>query len=105
MKSVRVSLGEVADFINGVAFKPDDWGDEGQRIIRIQNLTDASKPYNRTTRVVPEKYHVHPGDLLVSWSATLGVFVWDEPDVGLLNQHIFRALIITPTKTQLCAKT
>lgn len=33
---------------------------------------------------------VHPGDLLVSWSATLGVFEWPGPDVAVLNQHIFR---------------
>jgi type I restriction enzyme, S subunit len=88
----RVPLGSVAEFINGVAFKPADWSEEGHCIIRIQNLTDGSKPYNRTTRIVNEKYHVRPGDLLVSWSATLGVFVWDGPEVGLVNQHIFRVV-------------
>ncbi len=86
------ALGEVAQFINGAAFKPEDWGEVGLPIIRIQNLTDPSKPYNRTTRVVADKLHVQPGDLLVSWSATLGVFVWDRDDVGLLNQHIFRVV-------------
>lgn len=91
-QSVRVPLGEVAEFINGVAFKPADWSDEGQRIVRIQNLTDSSKPFNCTTRVVDDKYHVRAGDMLVSWSATLGVFVWDGPDVALVNQHIFRVL-------------
>jgi type I restriction enzyme S subunit len=35
---------------------------------------------------------VNPGDLLVSWSATLGVFEWNEPEVALLNQHIFRVV-------------
>jgi type I restriction enzyme, S subunit len=92
IRHVRVQLGHVAEFINGVAFKPADWSDEGHRIIRIQNLTDGSKPYNRTTRVVHMKYQVRPGDLLVSWSATLGVFVWDGPDIGLVNQHIFRVV-------------
>ncbi len=86
------SLGEVAQFINGAAFKPEDWGDSGFPIIRIQNLTDASKPFNRTTRTVAEKLQVHPGDLLVSWSATLGVFTWNRPEIGLLNQHIFRVI-------------
>ena len=87
MNDVR-AIGEVAGFVNGCAFKPSDWGQEGKPIIRIQNLTDGDKPYNRTTRVVDEKYHISKGDLLVSWSATLGVFVWDGED-GLLNQHIF----------------
>jgi type I restriction enzyme S subunit len=86
-----VPLGEVADFINGVAFKPDDWGDKGTKIIRIQNLNDKNKPYNRTTRSVDKKYIVQTGDILVSWSASLGVFEWsDEP--ALLNQHIFRVV-------------
>ncbi|THJ66483.1 restriction endonuclease subunit S [Arthrobacter echini] len=88
----RVRLGEVADFINGAAFKPEDWGPTGARIIRIQNLSDPSKAYNRTERIVPQKLHVRPGDLLVSWSASLGVFVWDQDDIALLNQHIFRVI-------------
>lgn len=92
MSSNMVALGDVAQFINGAAFKPDDWGDEGFPIIRIQNLTDPSKPFNRTNRAVAEKLHVHHGDLLVSWSATLGVFTWNKEETGLLNQHIFRVI-------------
>ncbi|MFI4854811.1 MAG: restriction endonuclease subunit S [Phycisphaerales bacterium JB065] len=92
MTCQRVTLGEVAEFINGVAFKPVDWEDTGKRIIRIQNLNDPSKPFNRTTCEVDSKYHVHPGDILVSWSASLGVFEWKEPDTALVNQHIFRVL-------------
>lgn len=92
MTSKYVQLGDVAEFINGAAFKPEDWGEEGFRIIRIQNLNDPGKPYNRTTRRVPERLYAQPGDLLVSWSASLGVFEWSGPDVGLVNQHIFRVL-------------
>ena len=90
MIEARVQLGDVADFINGVAFKPADWEESGRRILRIQNLTDPTKPFNRTNRAVAKKYEVAPGDLLVSWSATLGVFVWEGPDTALVNQHIFR---------------
>lgn len=92
MSGMTGSLGDVAEFINGAAFKPEDWGDEGARIIRIQNLTDPAKPYNRTMRDVSERIKVQPKDLLVSWSATLGVFEWNGPDVGYLNQHIFRVV-------------
>jgi type I restriction enzyme S subunit len=92
MTASRSTLGEVAEFINGAAFKPEDWTEAGQPIIRIQNLTDPSKPFNRTTRTVASKYQVDPGDLLVSWSATLGVFEWNRAEAGLLNQHIFRVL-------------
>ena len=92
MSRSRVPLGDIADFVNGVAFKPDDWEESGKRIIRIQNLTDSTKPFHRTNRAVAKKYEVSPGDLLVSWSATLGVFVWEGPDTVLVNQHIFRVV-------------
>ncbi|MBD2254700.1 restriction endonuclease subunit S [Nostoc parmelioides] len=92
MTQTFVQLGSVAEFINGAAFKPEDWGESGLRIIRIQNLTDPSKPFNRTERTVSELVRVQPGDLLVSWSATLGVFEWGGADEALLNQHIFRVL-------------
>lgn len=92
MKARLATLGEVAEFINGAAFKPSDWGDAGKKIIRIQNLTDSSKPYNKTTRSVNKKLTVNYGDILVSWSATLGVFVWTEKDEAVLNQHIFKVI-------------
>lgn len=89
---MSVALGDVAQFINGFAFKPGDWHDDGVPIVRIQNLTDPSKPINRTMREVDDKFRVRPGELLVSWSATLGVFVWDSPESAWVNQHIFRVV-------------
>ena len=83
-----VKLGKVADFQNGYAFKPSDWGGIGKPIIRIQNLTKSANVINRTTLEVDSKYHVEKGDLLISWSATIGVFIW-EGESALLNQHIF----------------
>jgi len=91
MSVATVPLGDVADFINGAAFSQSDWSNRGRKIIRIQNLTDSSKPFNRTTRDVKESIRVRPGDLLVSWSATLGVFEWQDEE-AVLNQHIFRVV-------------
>jgi len=88
----QATLGAVAEYVNGAAFKESDWGDTGRRIIRIQNLNDSHKPYNRTTRQVKDSILVRPGDLLVSWSASLGVYEWTEPDEAVLNQHIFRVV-------------
>lgn len=85
------TVGETGQFLNGVAFKPSDWGDDGIPIIRIQNLTDKSKPFNRTQREVETRYRVEHGDLLVSWSATLDAFIWDR-EPGFLNQHIFKVI-------------
>lgn len=85
-------LGEVATYINGFAFKPSDWGTEGLPIIRIQNLTGTQAQYNKCSRTdIPEKYIVRNGDVLISWSATLGVYEW-QLDNALLNQHIFKVV-------------
>ncbi len=85
-----VKLGDVAEYTNGFPFKPEDWHGEGLPIIRIQNLTGSSKDINRTQRDdVPAKYLVRRGDLLISWSATIGFYIWQDED-SYLNQHIFR---------------
>ena len=87
----RVRLGDTARFINGAAFKPSDWADDGLPIIRIQNLTGTGEAFNRTNRKVKPELIVEPGDLLVSWSATLDAYRWAGPQ-GVLNQHIFKVL-------------
>lgn len=87
----RYKLGELAQYINGKAFKPVDWKPAGLPIIRIQNLTDPGKPFNYCDQPVEERYLVRDGDLLISWSATLGSFVWDR-GAAALNQHIFKAM-------------
>ncbi len=85
------TINETGRYVNGVAFKPQDWTGEGLPIIRIQNLTDPAKPLNRTPRKVDDIYRIESGDLLVSWSATLDAFLWDR-EPALLNQHIFKVI-------------
>lgn len=85
------SLGDLAEYLNGAAFKPADWHQTGKPIIRIQNLTDSSKPFNRTECQLDSKYLVDGGDILVSWSATLDAFIWDG-EQSWLNQHIFKVI-------------
>ncbi|MDD4000552.1 MAG: restriction endonuclease subunit S, partial [Bacilli bacterium] len=86
-----VKLGDVATFINGYAFKPKDWSKKGLEIIRIQNLTRTSKESNFFEGKIDEKYLVKKGDILISWSATLGVYEWKSNDAWL-NQHIFKVV-------------
>ena len=78
-------------YINGYAFKPEDWGTSGLPIIRIQDLTGSNDNPNFYDGQLSEKYHVYNGDILVSWAATLDAFVWDKGE-GWLNQHIFKAI-------------
>ena len=89
-------VGEVCVLVNGTAFKPVDWDGAGLPIVRIQNLNDASKPFNYTSKVLSEKFRVRPGDILLSWSGTpgtsFGCFRWNGPE-GWLNQHIFNVYL------------
>lgn len=87
----RRTLGSVATYINGRAFKPSEWEEKGLPIIRIQNLTDKGAPANRTTAMYEDKYKVRDGDLLFAWSASLGAHIWHGGDAWL-NQHIFKVM-------------
>ncbi|MGT2725397.1 restriction endonuclease subunit S [Streptococcus pneumoniae] len=87
----KVKLGEVATFINGYAFKPQDWSSEGREIIRIQNLTKTSTEINYYSGTIDKKYIVEAGDILISWSGTLGFFQWCGRS-AVLNQHIFKVV-------------
>lgn len=90
MKNI-VNLGNVATYINGYAFKPSDWAEDGTPIIRIQDLTGNSYQMNRFKGIVDSKYDVNSGDVLISWSASLGVYVWNRGN-AVLNQHIFKVV-------------
>ncbi|MBQ9198827.1 MAG: restriction endonuclease subunit S, partial [Lachnospiraceae bacterium] len=82
-------LGDIATYINGYAFKPEDRGEEGLPIIRIQDLTGNSYDLGFYNGEYPEKIEINDGDVLISWSASLGVYVWNRGK-ALLNQHIFK---------------
>jgi type I restriction enzyme, S subunit len=86
-----ISIGETGEYINGFAFKPSHRDAGGLPIVRIQNLTNESKPLNTTTIEVPSDYKIDTGDMLMSWSATLDVFVWQRGP-ALVNQHIFKVV-------------
>lgn len=88
-KTVR--LGDVATYVNGYAFKPNDWADTGLPIIRIQNLTGNDYETNYYSGDYNPKYEVVKGDILISWSASLGVYEWQK-EKSLLNQHIFKVV-------------
>lgn len=84
-------LGDIATYVNGYAFKPTDWKNKGLPIIRIQNLTNPDSPFNYYQGEIDDKYIVNKGDILISWSASLGVFEW-LGEKAVLNQHIFKVI-------------
>lgn len=87
------SMDDIAEYINGYAFKPSDWGTSGKPIIKIKEMglgVTSDTPRNSGENI-PEKYNITAGDILFSWSATLSAMIWDEED-GLLNQHLFKVI-------------
>jgi type I restriction enzyme S subunit len=85
----KTKMGDIGRYLNGKAFKSEEWKSTGRPIIRIQNLTGSGSEYNYFQGEVEDRYVVMPGDLLFSWSATLGTFIWKGPE-AVLNQHIFK---------------
>ena len=83
------TLGSLGRYLNGRAFKKHEWAPSGRPIIRIQNLTGTSAVFNHFEGEVEKRYVARPGDLLVSWAATLGAFFWSGPE-AVVNQHIFK---------------
>ncbi len=82
----------IGTYKNGYPFKPAEWTDSGKPIIRIQNLTDPTAPFNYYQAELPIEYEVVKGDLLIAWSASLGAYEWwGEP--AWLNQHIFKVAL------------
>lgn len=85
-----VAFSEVASFMNGFAFKPSHFTDDGLPVIKIKELKSgitADTP--RCSGEVKEKYLVKDGDILFSWSAHLDAYIWRGGE-GWLNQHLFK---------------
>ena len=84
-----VKLGDVANYVNGKSFKREEWDSEGLPIIRIENLNNPQSEFNYYSGDLEDRYRVMNGDILVSWSASLDVYIWNRGQAAL-NQHIFK---------------
>ena len=88
-----VRLGDLFDFKNGRSFKKTEWKESGLPIIRIQNLNKEAAPFNYYQDEYDNAIEVNYGDLLFSWSGTVGSsfgpHIWRR-EKALLNQHIFK---------------
>ena len=87
---MRIPAKYAARFINGNAFKPSDWGDQGLPILRIAQL--SGQPFdNFYDGNFDERYRIVNGDLLFAWSATIDSYYWNRGE-AVLNQHIFKVI-------------
>jgi len=90
----RVRIGDTLRLVNGAAFKPTNWTKDGVPIVRIQNLNNPEAAFNRTTRVLPEKFKLRGGELLFAWSGTpgtsFGAHIWCGGEAWLKPAHLQR---------------
>ena len=90
------SVYELAEYINGAAFKKNEYADKGLPIIKITELkngiTNATQ-YCCTEKDV--KYYIDDRDILFSWSGnpdtSIDTFLWSNGK-AILNQHTFRVV-------------
>jgi type I restriction enzyme, S subunit len=84
-------LSDLAEYINGYAFKPDDWEKEGLPIVRIEQLKNPHAPTDYYSGKLAAKNIIENGDLIFSWSASLFLRIWQNGRAAL-NQHLFRVV-------------
>jgi type I restriction enzyme S subunit len=88
------SIGTPADlarYVNGRNFTNGASG-TGRMVIRIAELNSGPGPstvYSDASAAADNT--ASPGDLLFSWSGSLGVYRWSR-DEALINQHIFKVV-------------
>lgn len=86
-----IAVASLGRFINGGAYTKGATG-SGRMVVRIAELN--SGPSNTTVYNeldVPEDKTARAGDLLMSWSGSLGVYRWTR-DEAIINQHIFKVI-------------
>jgi len=67
----RVNLTDLATYINGYAFKPEDWSEHGLPIVRIAQITGSSADCDYYRGRVSGDFKINHGDIVFSWSGTL----------------------------------
>lgn len=87
----KVKLVQLADFINGYAFKPADWSKEGLPIVRIEQLRNPESVSDYYSGNLPQDNIIENGDLIFSWSASLFLKFWQFGRAAL-NQHLFKVI-------------
>jgi type I restriction enzyme S subunit len=99
-----IPLYDTAQWVNGAAFKSDDFclPGEGLPIIKIAELKDGIGAQTKwCQREADADKIIETGDLVYSWSGSpdtsLEAFLWSGGR-GLLNQHIFK--VISPTAAE-----
>jgi len=92
----NISVYDLADYINGAAFKKAEYGDFGLPIIKIAELKSGITDSTQYCCVSKDdKYYIDDKDILFSWSGnpdtSIDTFLWSRGK-AILNQHTFRVV-------------
>ena len=85
------SLGQLAEFLSGYAFKNQELSEHGWRVVRISNLHKADFPYWHYDGKVKPSWVIRDGDIIFSWAgvaSSIDCVRYSGPD-SLMNQHIY----------------
>lgn len=86
---VEKKLGDIAEFINGRAYKQEELLSEGKyRVLRVGNFFTNNEWYYSDLDLGEDKY-CEKGDLLYAWSASFGPHIWNEEKV-IYHYHIWK---------------
>lgn len=89
------TLGDLAEFRSGYAFKNEELSEGGMKVVRISNLHKPDFPYWHYNGNYKSTWITQPGDLLFSWAgvaSSIDAYTYTgEP--ALLNQHIYNFII------------
>lgn len=91
-----LSIYDLAEYINGAAFKNHEYADTGLPIIKIAELKNGFTESTQHCGVEKDpKYYIKDRDILFSWSGnpetSIDTFVWSMGD-AILNQHTFHVI-------------
>lgn len=85
------TLGEIAIFINGRAYKQEELLEKGKYpVLRVGNLNSNNYWYYSDLELDDDKY-CDNGDLLYAWSASFGPKIWNEGKM-IYHYHIWKVL-------------
>jgi type I restriction enzyme S subunit len=85
------TLGEIATFINGKAYKQEELLSEGKyKVLRVGNFFTKGELYYSDLELEDDKY-VNDGDLMYAWSASFGPQFWNG-EKTIYHYHIWKVI-------------
>jgi type I restriction modification DNA specificity domain protein len=86
---VEKKLGEVAELLNGRAYKQEELLEDGEyRVLRVGNFNTNDRWYYSDLQLEDSKY-ANYGDLLYLWATNFGPELWKEEKV-IYHYHIWK---------------